>query len=80
MVTREKDGAPMYFRFYDPRVLRGFLPITTVRQEELVFGPVEQFLVERMGGGKVRSIVRATQRLPAGHSSSSGQEAAEARQ
>jgi hypothetical protein len=45
-VAREQDGQPMYFRFYDPRVLRAFLPIATPRQVEALFGPIERFLVE----------------------------------
>lgn len=50
VVTREKDALPMYFRFYDPRVLRGFLPIATARQVEVIFGPVERFFTEAPGG------------------------------
>jgi hypothetical protein len=45
-VMNEQDGQPMYFRFYDPRVLRAFLPIATPRQVEEIFGPIERFLVE----------------------------------
>lgn len=44
--TREDGGRPMYFRFYDPRVLRAFLPLATPRQTEQLFGPVDRFLVE----------------------------------
>jgi pSer/pThr/pTyr-binding forkhead associated (FHA) protein len=46
VVCREADGLPMYFRFYDPRVLRVFLPVATPRQRPAVFGPVERFVVE----------------------------------
>ncbi len=37
---------PMYFRYYDPRVLRMFLP--TCNEEELatIFGPVQYYLLE----------------------------------
>lgn len=68
VVTREKDALPMYFRFYDPRVLRGFLPIATTRQIEVVFGPVERFFTEAPGGE-----LRAFSRRAAGVLEASGQ-------
>lgn len=45
-VTRERDEQQMFFRFYDPRALRAFLRVATVRQGELMFGPVDAYLVE----------------------------------
>lgn len=44
--VRDERGVRMLFRFYDPRVLRTYLP--TCRAEELdqMFGPVERFFVE----------------------------------
>ena len=35
-----------FFRFYDPRVLRDFLPVYTVEMAERFFGPVDEFLLE----------------------------------
>lgn len=58
MVTHGSDQRSMYFRFYDPRVLRTFLPIATVRQVYEVFGPVERFFTEEKGGEGVRSFGR----------------------
>jgi hypothetical protein len=58
MVTRERDGEPMYFRFYDPRVLRAFLPCARVRQVEQVFGPVERFFTEVEGAAGVQVFRR----------------------
>lgn len=58
VVTRESDGLPMYFRFYDPRVLRVFLSIATPRQAELLFGPVERFLVEPGDQGALLTYAR----------------------
>ncbi|HEX7689166.1 MAG TPA: DUF4123 domain-containing protein [Burkholderiaceae bacterium] len=37
---------PMYFRYYDPRVLRSFLPTCTPRQLAEFFGPVGFFIAE----------------------------------
>ncbi|MBC8152127.1 MAG: DUF4123 domain-containing protein [Bacteroidetes bacterium] len=40
------DGRQLYFRFYDPRVLRVFLPTCDASQLLEFFGPVDQFYVE----------------------------------
>lgn len=40
------DGRIVYFRFYDPRVLRTFLPTCLPVELDGVFGPVDRFLVE----------------------------------
>jgi hypothetical protein len=34
------------FRFYDPRVLRRFLPLCTSDELRRFFGPIESFLIE----------------------------------
>lgn len=50
-VQNEESGDTVYFRFYDPRVLRVFLRLATVRQEDESFGPVERFLCEDEDAG-----------------------------
>ncbi len=45
-VHNEDLGALAYFRFYDPRVLRVFLRVATLRQEDELFGPVDRFFCE----------------------------------
>ncbi len=37
------DGKPMYFRFYDPRVLEMFLPTCNTEQLIQLYGPAELF-------------------------------------
>lgn len=37
---------PMYFRYYDPRVLRTFLPTCDKEQLSTMFGPVQCFMLE----------------------------------
>lgn len=37
---------PVYFRFYDPRVLRTYLPTCSTPQLRRFFGPVRRFLCE----------------------------------
>jgi hypothetical protein len=45
-VKNEETDEMVYFRFYDPRVLRIFVPTCSVRQEDELFGPVTRFLCE----------------------------------
>jgi hypothetical protein len=40
------DGSQVYFRYYDPRVLRLFLPTCLPEETTQFFGPVKHFLVE----------------------------------
>lgn len=40
------DGRAVYFRFYDPRVLRVYLPTCSDDERKTIFGPVEQFVME----------------------------------
>lgn len=58
LLVRMPDGKVNYFRYYDPRVLRDFLPQCS--PEELVnfFGPVTQFL---MADGSGQKLLRFTQ-------------------
>lgn len=46
LMVKTEDGVELYFRFYDPRVLRVFLPTCDIKQLEEFFGPVQFFLVE----------------------------------
>lgn len=59
--VRDEAGKVFFFRFYDPRVLRIYLP--TCNREELraVFGPVERYLLETDDSASLSafSLVRA---------------------
>ena len=46
LLVKEEDGRELYFRFYDPRVLRTFLPTCSTAQLNEFFGPIQQFIVE----------------------------------
>jgi hypothetical protein len=39
------NGQHVFFRFYDPRVLRVYLPVCTPDELETIFGPVESFII-----------------------------------
>jgi hypothetical protein len=40
------DGKTVYFRFYDPRVFRTFLPTCRDEERQRLFGPILQYWVE----------------------------------
>jgi pSer/pThr/pTyr-binding forkhead associated (FHA) protein len=46
LIVQDAKGKDMYFRFYDPRVLRAFLPTCTPDELTDFFGPIASFLVE----------------------------------
>jgi hypothetical protein len=53
--VRTPDGEECYFRFYDPRVLRAFLPSCDPQQIIEFFGPVDYFVTETDNGtGSIR--------------------------
>lgn len=45
-MVSEPAGKPLYFRYYDPRVLRNYLPTCTSHALRTMFGPVSAFLAE----------------------------------
>jgi hypothetical protein len=44
--VRDESGRILFFRYYDPRVLRAYLPTCRVSELAAVFGPIESFLIE----------------------------------
>lgn len=46
LMVYDPDNKPLYFRYYDPRVLRIYLPTCNSEELKTVFGPVECYLVE----------------------------------
>ena len=51
---QDESGIKQYFRYYDPRVLKKFLPTCTKEELNKFFGPIEYFIVE--GDLKVEAI------------------------
>jgi hypothetical protein len=49
LLIENEQKRRMYFRFYDPRVLRAFLPTCTPEEAKAFFGPIQSFLVEGEG-------------------------------
>lgn len=46
LIVRDPAGQQMLFRYYDPRVLRTYLPTCTSSELRTVFGPVQRFWLE----------------------------------
>lgn len=46
LMVKHPDGRSLYFRYYDPRVLRVFLPTCSTEQLQVLFGPIHRFLCE----------------------------------
>jgi hypothetical protein len=60
--VKDQAGATLLFRFYDPRVLRVWLPTCTHDEAARFFGPVQRFITE----GESRSEVHVFERDTAG--------------
>lgn len=46
LLVRTREQRPLYFRFYDARVLRAFLPVCELQERNAIFGPIASYLVE----------------------------------
>ncbi|WP_170319779.1 DUF4123 domain-containing protein [Polyangium spumosum] len=53
LVVRMPDQRIAYFRYYDPRVLRSFLPSCTQEELQDFMGPIRAFLVESASGDEL---------------------------
>lgn len=46
LLVHGDKGQTLYFRFYDPRILRVFLPGCTPEERIAFFGPISRFVME----------------------------------
>src|SRR3954470_8260834 len=53
LTVHDSAGRPMLFRYYDPRVLRTYLPTCNAEELATVFGPVSSFLCEGARPGEM---------------------------
>ncbi len=63
LMVKLPEGRLVYFRFYDPRVLRIFLPTCLLAELDEVFGPVARFLVEDDEGKTALEFRRNAEQL-----------------
>ncbi|MCK5230889.1 MAG: DUF4123 domain-containing protein [Desulfobulbaceae bacterium] len=54
LMVYDEDGKPLYFRFYDPRVFRVYLPTCNKDELEIIYGPILRYHVE---GGDASQFV-----------------------
>ncbi|MCH7813984.1 MAG: DUF4123 domain-containing protein [Planctomycetes bacterium] len=55
LIVRHQDGRKYFFRFYDPRVLRLFLPNCSANEIRRFFGPITAFHCEGAEGKELLS-------------------------
>lgn len=65
MIVRAEGQGPLYFAFYDPRVLRIFLPTCDETQLEQMFGAAEEYLAEAEDPGQGHFFATSAGRLGA---------------
>jgi hypothetical protein len=46
LMVYDPDGRLIYFRYYDPRVLRVYLPTCNAEETKIVFGPISFYVLE----------------------------------
>ncbi len=56
LMVYDPNNEPMYFRYYDPRVLRVFLPTCDDKGKKDVFGVVDRYYVEDETGSELKSF------------------------
>jgi hypothetical protein len=59
----DESGKPLTFRFYDPRVIRKFLPTCTGDELKSFFGDVDSFFAESENGESLRQYQLANDAL-----------------
>ncbi len=63
LTVYDEEGKSFFFRFYDPRVLRVYLPTCNAAEIKTVFGPVESFVVEEEDPSVLLHFSRAGEEL-----------------
>ena len=63
LIVRDWKGSKLYFRYYDPRVLRAYLPTCTTEELKSVFGPIKQFWTEDRDGSELLPFALQNGRL-----------------
>lgn len=58
-MVKMPDGTMVYFRFYDPRVLRAFLPTAVSGEIDQFFGAISAFYLEAEDGNTLLTYTRA---------------------
>ena len=63
LVVKDPEGNQIYFRYYDPRVFRVYLPTCKEEELEVLFGPLTGYMCEGENPGLLMSLSRESGRL-----------------
>jgi hypothetical protein len=63
ITVHDESGKPMIFRYYDPRVLRNFLPTCNGGELKTFFGKVDTFVAEDVDGVGISTFELADNEL-----------------
>lgn len=55
--VRDPEGKPLFFRYYDPRVFRVYLPTCNALELRAIFGQVATFMLEGKDAGTLLSFL-----------------------
>ena len=58
LMVRDPKGQHLFFRYYDPRVFRVYLPTCNEEEAAYVFGPLESYALEDEEPGTVLTFTR----------------------
>lgn len=56
LMVYDTESRPTYFRYYDPRVLRTYLPNCSAEETKTLFGPVTHYFAENKTGDQLLSF------------------------
>lgn len=57
LMVYDPESKPIYFRYYDPRVLRSYLSMCSDAEAKIVFGPITHYFVENETGDQLLSFM-----------------------
>ena len=56
LLVQDPEGKTLYFRYYDPRVMRVYLPTCNEEESRAVFGPIQWYVMEGEEEGELIRI------------------------
>ncbi len=59
LMVQTEERKTLYFRFYDPRVLKAFLPTCSAEQADRFFGPIHAYLLEDRDGTQMMEFTKS---------------------
>jgi pSer/pThr/pTyr-binding forkhead associated (FHA) protein len=66
LMVKGPRGENLYFRYYDPRVLRDYIPTCNRQETATVFGPIATYLIEGAEPGVIMQVLPGTEKVEVG--------------